>query len=655
MSYLSFGQVIDLYEVKIVTSGKAQGTPKKQINKKNHTKIKSSKKVKIKLSDTLEVDAEEFTLPDFVVTEGTKKVKVSKPKHFRIKKNGREGVLTITDNGVLGTIDGLNITDEGLIQPSESQSPLETEEAPLPPDYKAPNLNPSPSQGRVPSTGQTLTGEAVTLSNKVADILYVVDFDMYINFARNTQNITNFVANLQAAKLVYYNNIGITNKIKEVQILTDTSKYYKISSSFGALSQFTTDYQTRTDFDLKHLLTNKNYGGIAYIGQVGRGGLYNTAVSGVYNSLTISNDYAWSIYVVAHEEGHSYGSKHTQWCGWPLPTGGVGRLDSCYGGETYNSYNCGTTIKNPKTGGTIMSYCHLNGTLKLSQGFHPSCSEVMRQTLNVSTVPGTGTGLCTSWTYGPWGPCVNGFQTRTATGSPSGCNSYPSQITVQACSTGIVLPTVTTTAVGNITINSVSTGGDVTSDGGATVTSRGVVWSTQQNPTVSLTTKTVNGSGTGSYVSSITGLSSNTTYYVRAYATNSSGTAYGSQLTFKTLTSPTGTTVWKCTGTKYAGDSLFVRDGDTTTRWVTTGPSRIQCTLSASRNIPSINVWSGFLSGSIWGSPILNLSVFIDGAQVFTTTSGKVRMNIPINRTGRVIEIRGNDTQYNRWREVRIN
>jgi len=658
ISYLSAGQVIDLYEVKVVKSGKVQETPKRQINKKSHTKIKTSKKVKIRLSDTLEVDAEEFTLPDFVVTEGTKKVKVSKPKHFRIKKNGREGVLTITDNGVLGTIDGLNITDEGLIQPSEIQKPLETEEPALPPGYQTPNLNYSPTVEDSPTMGQTLVGETVTMSNKVADILYVVDFDMYVNFGRNTQNITNFVANLQAAKLIYYNRIGINNRIKEVQILTDTSKYYKILSSFSALSQFTTDYTTRTDVDLKHLLTNKNYGGVAYIGQVGRGGFYNTAVSGIYNTLTITNDYSWSIYVVAHEEGHSYGSRHTQWCGWPLPTGGIGRLDSCYGGESYNSFNCGTTIKSPARGGTIMSYCHLNGSLRLSQGFHPSCASVMQQTLNVSTVPGTGTGICTSWTYGPWGPCVNGFQTRTATGTPSGCNSFPPQPTIQACSTGVSLPTLTTTTVGNITTNSATTGGNVTNDGGATVTARGVVWSTAQNPTISLTTRTSNGTGVGSYVSSITGLTSNTTYYVRAYATNSTGTSYGNQITFKTNSIPTGTIIWKCTGTRFAGDTLLIRDGDTSTnnsRWVTTGPSRIQCTLSAARNIPSINVWSGWLSGSTWGSPILNLTVLVDGVQVFTTTSGRVRMNIPINRTGRVIEIRGNDTQYNRWREIRIN
>ncbi|MDZ7695438.1 MAG: GDSL-type esterase/lipase family protein [Deltaproteobacteria bacterium] len=102
-------------------------------------------------------------------------------------------------------------------------------------------------------------------------------------------------------------------------------------------------------------------------------------------------------------------------------------------------------------------------------------------------------------------------------------------------------PTVTTTAVSAITATSASSGGDVTSDGGAFVTARGVCWSTSANPTVS-NDKTTDGTGTGSFTSAITGLSPGTTYHVRAYATNSAGTAYGSDVSFTTLTTPTVTT-----------------------------------------------------------------------------------------------------------------
>jgi hypothetical protein len=66
------------------------------------------------------------------------------------------------------------------------------------------------------------------------------------------------------------------------------------------------------------------------------------------------------------------------------------------------------------------------------------------------------------------------------------------------------------------------------------VTQRGVIWSTSPNPTISLPTKTTSGTGTGSFTSSLTGLSPLTTYYVRAYATNVVGTSYGQQITFVT-------------------------------------------------------------------------------------------------------------------------
>ena len=97
------------------------------------------------------------------------------------------------------------------------------------------------------------------------------------------------------------------------------------------------------------------------------------------------------------------------------------------------------------------------------------------------------------------------------------------------------LPTLTTIEASLITQTTASTGGTISSDGGASITARGVCWSTSSNPTISLTTKTTDGSGVGAFTSNITVLSANTTYYVRAYATNSVGTAYGNQLNITTL------------------------------------------------------------------------------------------------------------------------
>lgn len=108
--------------------------------------------------------------------------------------------------------------------------------------------------------------------------------------------------------------------------------------------------------------------------------------------------------------------------------------------------------------------------------------------------------------------------------------SYSNEVTVMM----IGLPTLTTNDVSNITgIDGVS-GGNITSDGGGSVSARGIVWSTSTNPTIALATKTSDGSGSGTFASSLTGLSANTRYYVRAYATNAAGTAYGNEVTFLT-------------------------------------------------------------------------------------------------------------------------
>ncbi|GAA4393135.1 Ig-like domain-containing protein [Hymenobacter koreensis] len=103
--------------------------------------------------------------------------------------------------------------------------------------------------------------------------------------------------------------------------------------------------------------------------------------------------------------------------------------------------------------------------------------------------------------------------------------------------TGVALPTVTTAAPTSVTGTSAILGGEVTADGGANVTERGVVYSTSNTTPTITDTKDTNGSGTGTFTETITGLPAATTYYVRAYATNAAGTSYGTVQTFTTQTS----------------------------------------------------------------------------------------------------------------------
>ena len=100
----------------------------------------------------------------------------------------------------------------------------------------------------------------------------------------------------------------------------------------------------------------------------------------------------------------------------------------------------------------------------------------------------------------------------------------------------VELATVTTAGVTEVTFESAVSGGNVTDDGGTEVTVRGLVWSRQTHPTIEENEGiTEDGEGTGSFTGLLTGLEPETTYYVRAYATNSEGTAYGEQESFVTL------------------------------------------------------------------------------------------------------------------------
>ena len=194
---------------------------------------------------------------------------------------------------------------------------------------------------------------------------------------------------------------------------------------------------------------------------------------------------------------------------------------------------------------------------------------------NISTdggSPVTSKGVCWSTSIGP----TTALSTKTNEGS--GIGLFGSNLTglspyttyyVRSYATNSVgtvygnelsfttldIPSLTTSTITNILSNSATGGGNIVNDGGSPVTSRGVCWSTFPSPNVSLSTKTIDGSGTGNFSSSLTSLNSNTTYYLRAYATNSLGTAYGNEVSFTTISLPTITTTSAFSITAYTASS----------------------------------------------------------------------------------------------------
>jgi uncharacterized protein (TIGR02145 family) len=116
-----------------------------------------------------------------------------------------------------------------------------------------------------------------------------------------------------------------------------------------------------------------------------------------------------------------------------------------------------------------------------------------------------------------------------------GCQKQNEMTVIVPVGTNAAVPTVTITAVTNITPTTAVSGGVIKSDGGAFVTSRGISWSTRQYPTTSDSIIADHSGGTGSFTSSLTGLTPGATYYLRAYAINAAGTDYSSQESFNTL------------------------------------------------------------------------------------------------------------------------
>jgi len=103
-----------------------------------------------------------------------------------------------------------------------------------------------------------------------------------------------------------------------------------------------------------------------------------------------------------------------------------------------------------------------------------------------------------------------------------------------SCEKKATTPAVTTSAVTSITTTSAVSGGTVTDDGGASIIAKGVCWNISDKPTIE-NNKTAESSTTGSFTSTLSQLGPGTTYYIRAFATNSAGTSYGESITFKTL------------------------------------------------------------------------------------------------------------------------
>lgn len=287
------------------------------------------------------------------------------------------------------------------------------------------------------------------------------------NYMTGLFNLTNTLYNVERTH----------NKLTRVQVNTLPDNV-PLNSSFAALDTFSTRQgRNNPSEELSHYFAGISaLGGVAYVGVICLGfPQFQTAVSDVdpfFNALPM---YSWSVSVTAHEMGHNFGSRHTQWCGWDKGNGVIGNIDSCVATESFSGSTACYTGPNVPRVGTIMSYCHLTGSIDLALGFGPLPGNVLRNTfdnafcLSGSPTPNlaiAGPGrVCPGETVnlsvtsipnatylwsGPNGFAATGATASVPTFGTVNAGSYSVQVTVDGC-TFFALPKAVTIGCASFT------------------------------------------------------------------------------------------------------------------------------------------------------------------------------------------------------------
>jgi len=229
---------------------------------------------------------------------------------------------------------------------------------------------------------------------------FEADYQMYLDYNSNLSEVGNYITNVFNVVTTLYSYENIPIQIKRIAVWTSTDPYTYLNDSYSILLEFGGRTQDEFEGNLAHLLSTRNagFGGIAWIrvlcmefspqDSAGR-----FAFSNIDTTYSIFPTYSWTVMVITHETGHNLGSMHTHACVWPVSYSGLGAIDSCYYAEVWNCFS-GTQAN---YNGTIMSYCHLNGAISLTQGFGPLPGDTVRlrynqapclqQTLNSSENP----------------------------------------------------------------------------------------------------------------------------------------------------------------------------------------------------------------------------------------------------------------------------
>ena len=218
-------------------------------------------------------------------------------------------------------------------------------------------------------------------------IYFEADYQTYVNKGFNTTNVSNYISGFFNSVALIYQNEYLPVQISTINVWSTPDPYMNLTDSYRILLRFGGRIKDNFTGDLAQLVSTRQegFGGIAWVRTIC--GNFNPndssgrfSFSGIDTNYYYYPTYSWTINVVTHELGHSFGSMHTHACWWPVNSGVIGPIDSCYYAE-------GGCFQGTKPAiGTIMSYCHLQtqagGYVDLRLGFGSMPGDTIRLRYN---------------------------------------------------------------------------------------------------------------------------------------------------------------------------------------------------------------------------------------------------------------------------------
>jgi hypothetical protein len=403
---------------------------------------------------------------DYSVTlsEGDKRNSNKNIHHYRgIVKGDNNSIvaLSIFENEIIGIIS----TDEGNFNISldkESGKHIYFNENNLRSKLDF-SCEPGKLDEFVPYTAEILSYVSKTEINSSENcvrLYFETEFDVFQALG-NSFFVEFFVSSLFNQVSTIYQNENINTSLSEIFIWTSVDPFTNNSAS-ALLSQFQ-NIRTSFDGDLGQLLTFRDVGG-GYAAEIGSLCSSNVedrlSVSGITNSITLFPTYSWTVFVIAHEFGHLFGSRHTHACVW---NGNNTVIDGCANPENV-ACQVGST---PSAGGTIMSYCHRKTVgINFNLGFGIQPGNVIRNEVasasclcqcGNSTISGPE-HLCSSNSFTLINPPSGGsvswavIPANLFSGNTSGSSNI-ANLSIQSGSRGLAILTFTVaTSCGNIEV-----------------------------------------------------------------------------------------------------------------------------------------------------------------------------------------------------------